>query len=82
MEGIHAVLEKQGQGYATFVPWDAIGLIMEESTGARVLWPVNTGAVVAGVAPRVENPPAEKKSARGHLRLLSSPPVDEEGEDV
>lgn len=70
-EGVRAVLSRGGQNYDTFVPWGAIGVIMEDATGAHCVWPVRTDEDQG----RDQDKPAlskkDKAASRGHLRLIS-----------
>ena len=38
--GIHADLRQNGLLFSTFVPWGALLLVHEDTTGAQVQWPV------------------------------------------
>ena len=72
--GIRATLEKQGQSYDTFVPWDAVSVILEEWSGAHMSWPVYASEPAEEAVDPTPTPP--KPAARGHLRLLTQPEND------
>lgn len=72
-EGIRADLSKQGVSYETFVPWDAILAITEESTHASAHWPVRMEAGVADtpVEDHLAQPPTKR-----HLRVVKDDDPD------
>ena len=70
-DGVRAVLSRGGQNYDTFVPWDAVGVIMEDATGAHCVWPVRTNEDQERGTDTPAPAKKDKAASRGHLRLIS-----------
>lgn len=58
-DGIEADLSSSGTLYPTFVPWGAVVVLTEESTGTQVYWPLKEPVEQTRPVP-----------ARNHLRLV------------